>query len=454
MKNNQSLEIIRKNVFYGSAEFTKNQPDIFLPHRFQFIAPTQVNAFLENVKQSLFQDEFLLYVHLPFCFSECLFCNSFPHKASRQLQQDYLESLLKEIDLFSNTGLFQGKKVKCIYFGGGTPTAFSNPDLQRILEKIRSRIDGAQNCNTTCEAHPTTLSDPNRIKELAHIGIDRISLGCQTFDPDVLKRCNRFHTQDQIKTIIACAQEAGIKTNIDMMTGLPGQSLDSVKKDLAILDTIRTNAIEYIRHEIVNPLVIALYRENPDLVVADDSLFEMVYLTQTWMEEHGYQQNGRFTNKNQWEYRYYWLKEMPIIAFGSRSRSYTQSLCYDKHEDLSLYMLSIQKGIPPAARYIALTQKEQMIRSLFLSLQLKCGLDIQQFQTRFHENPLDTFASLIERLSEYGCVEVDKHSLHLTPNGSYFVEDVCDYIMDKVLQSESEDHVRAPHSEGRTSERL
>ena len=454
MKNNQSLESIRKNVFYGSKEYTKNQPDLFLPHKFQFIAPTQMNAFLENVKQSLIEDEFLLYVHLPFCFSECIFCNSFPHKTSRQLQQDYLESLLKEIDLFSNTGLFQGKKVKCIYFGGGTPTAFSNPDLQRILEKIRSRMDGAQNCNTTCEAHPTTLSDTNRIKELAHMGIDRISLGCQTFDPDVLKCCNRFHTQDLIKTIIACAQEAGIKTNIDMMTGLPGQSLDSVKKDLAILETIRTNSIEYIRHEIVNPKIIALYREKPDLVVTDDSLFEMVYLTQTWMEEHGYEQNGRFSNKNQWEYRYYWLKEMPIIAFGSRSRSYTRSLCYDKHEDLSLYMLSIQKGIPPIARYIAFNQKEQMTRSLFLSLQLKSGLDIQQFQTRFHENPLDTFAPLIEKLSEYGCIEVDKHSIHLTTNGSYFVEDVCDYIMDNILQDESGDHVRTPHSEGRTSKRL
>jgi coproporphyrinogen III oxidase-like Fe-S oxidoreductase len=117
-------------------------------------------------------------------------------------------------------------------------------------------------------------------------------------------------------------------------------------------------------------------------------------------------------------------------------------------------MLSIQKGIPPAARYIAFTQKEQMIRSLFLNLQLKSGLDIQQFQTRFHENPLDTFAPLIEKLSEYGCIEVDKHSLHLTPNGSYFVEDVCDYIMDKIVQDEPGNYVRAPHSEGRTSKRL
>jgi len=311
-------------------------------------------------------------------------------------------------------------------------------------------MDVTQNCNITFEAHPATFSDPNRIKELARMGINRISLGCQTFDLAVLKLCNRFQTQDQVKTIIACAQEAGIKTNIDMMTGLPGQSIDSVKRDLAFLETIRTNAIEYIRHEIVNPLVIALYRDNPDLVVADDSLFEMVYLTQTWMEEHGYEQNGRFTSNKQWEYRYYWLKEMPIIAFGSRSRSFTKGLCYDKHEDLSLYMLSIQKGIPPVARYVAFTQQEQKIRFLFLSLQLKSGLCIQQFQTRFHEKPMDTFASLIEELSEYGCIEVDKYSIHLTPNGSYFVEDVCDYIMDKVLHG----HVRAPHSEGRTSQRL
>ena len=72
------LNVIRNELFYGSADYTKNQPDLFIPHRFKILAPSQADSFLEKVKESLTEEEILFYVHLPFCFSECLFCNSFP----------------------------------------------------------------------------------------------------------------------------------------------------------------------------------------------------------------------------------------------------------------------------------------------------------------------------------------------------------------------------------------
>jgi len=454
MKSHEILDVIKRRLFYGSAEYTKSQPDLFIPHKFQWIAPSQVACFLETVRQSMVEEEILIYVHLPFCFSECLFCNSFPHKTNDQLQQEYLQSLLREIDLFADTGMFVGKKARCISLGGGTPTVFSNDSLKLILEKIRSHIDLSEGCSTTCEAHPATLSNTDRIKELAEIGINRVSIGCQTFDADVLKRCNRCHTEARIRKIIDTARDVGVTTNIDMMTGLPGQTLSGVRRDLDLLADIRPDAIEYIRHEIVNPLVISLYRDQPDLVVSDETLFDMVYLTQDWMERHGYEQNGRFSRTDQWEYRYHWLKEMPIIAFGLRTRSYTKTICFDKHEDLSNYFLSIQKGIPPAVRYVALTKKEQMYRSLFLNLQIRSGLDIQQFRSRFHENPLDVFAELIGTLEGYGCIAVGENSIHLSRHGSYFVEDICDFVVDRALKEESDELVRAPHSTGRTSDRL
>ncbi|MDD8026768.1 MAG: hypothetical protein PHI34_09650, partial [Acidobacteriota bacterium] len=80
MNEDEILNIIRHKLFYGSADYTKSQPDLFIPHRFKMLAPSQVDDFLEKVKGSFTEDGLLLYVHLPFCFSECLFCNSFPHK--------------------------------------------------------------------------------------------------------------------------------------------------------------------------------------------------------------------------------------------------------------------------------------------------------------------------------------------------------------------------------------
>jgi coproporphyrinogen III oxidase-like Fe-S oxidoreductase len=148
------------------------------------------------------------------------------------------------------------------------------------------------------------------------------------------------------------------------------------------------------------------------------------------------------------------LHEMPIIAFGPRARSYTSTICYDKHEDLSTYSLMIGKGVPPIGRYISLTKREQMYRSLFLGIQLKSGLDVKMFHARFQENPHLVFGPLLAKLQKCGCIAQDEASIHLTQYGAYFVEDVCDYIIDTALREESNDLVRAPHSTGRTSSRL
>jgi oxygen-independent coproporphyrinogen III oxidase len=454
MEDNEALNVIKHKLFYGSSDYTKSQPDLFIPHRFKILAPSHVEGFLEKVKESLPEEEILIYVHLPFCFSECLFCNSFPHRADREAQDNYLSDLLKEIRLVSDHGLFKGKKAKCIYLGGGTPTSFSNRDIKLILDKISSCIDLAHSCIITSEAHPSTLSDKKRIKELGNIGINRLSVGCQTFDQKVLLLCNRKNTKARIIGIVKDVQAAGISINIDMMTGLPGQTIEGVREDLEILGGIRPDSVEYIRHEIVNPLIVKLYKDNPGLVVDNDALFEMVCITQEWMSANGYEQNGRFTNDKQWGYRYHWLNEMPIIAFGSRARSYTKTICYDKYEELSAYSNIIRKGCVPIGRYISLTLKEQMYRSLLLNIQLKRGLDIKRFRDRFTADPLVTFSSLFSSLGEYGCLKQEAGAVNLTKYGAYFVEDVCDYIIDAVLKEESNSLVRTPHSDGGTSSRL
>lgn len=448
------LARIREELFYGSSDYTKSQPDIFLPHRFQILAPSQVGAFLANVRESLVEEELLLYVHLPFCFTECLFCNSFPQPADRQAQQEYLDDLVREIELMAGHGLFVGKRARCIYFGGGTPTAFANRDLRRIVDTLRGCIEFAAGCSITCEAHPATLTSEQRVAELAGIGLTRISIGCQTFDAGILELCDRSNSAELIRQVVDTVKAAGLAVNVDMMTGLPGQTLASVAKDLAILEEIRPTAVEYIRHEIVNPLAVNLYRQRPELVVQDDVLFEMVLMTQGWMERHGYEQNGRFTNDRQWAYRYHWLREMPIIAFGARSRSYTKTLCYDKHEDLPTYSRLVRKGIPPIGRRIDLTDKEQMYRSLILGLQIRDGVDLGVFRARYGVEAAPVFARLFAELTDLGCLEVDAEAVRLAGCGAYFVEDVCDFIIDVALREEPGGLVRAPHSEGSRSVRL
>lgn len=454
MRKPEVLQIIRQNLFHSSADYTKNQPDLFVPHKFRMLAPSQVGGFVTALQESLPEKEVLVYVHFPFCFSECLFCNSFPHKVDQVTQQEYLHCLLQEMEIFAAHGVLEGKKAKGIYFGGGTPTSFSNDELGAVLEKIKAMVELADGCSVTSEAHPATLLVKGRIAGLRAIGINRLSVGCQTFDQDILEICNRKNTEAQLTGIVEAVKAAGLAINIDMMTGLPGQTMVSVRNDLAILERIRPDAVEYIRHEIVNPLVVELYRQNPQLVVDSETLFAMVCATQEWMAAQGYEQNGRFSDDRQWGYRFHWLNEMPIIAFGSRTRSYTRTICYDKHEELSTYCNIVKKGILPIGRHISLTEKEQMYRTLLLRLQLKEGLDIQQFAARFGEDPRQVFAAILEKLAEFGCLAQADGAVRLTEYGAYFVEDICDYITDMALREESEFLIRTPHSDGGTSARL
>jgi oxygen-independent coproporphyrinogen-3 oxidase len=451
MRSDPRLSVIRSELFYGLLDYTKNFPDFSIPQRFLLASPSEGTRLLHEIGDSLREEKkILLYIHLPFCSSECVFCNAFPQKASKLSQERYIDSLLKEIEIYSQSGILNRKSVECIYFGGGTPTAFSNRDIQRILSKIEATIDIPEGCNITSEAHPRNLVNNDRIGELSGLGINRISIGCQTFDRRVLELCSRSNSESEAKEIVQQARSLGLSTNIDMMIGLPGQTLEGLRKDLDLLADIAPDSIEYMRHEIVNPLAILLYRNNPDLLVKDDELFWMVYHTQKWMEEKGYEQNGRFESEKQFPYRYHWLKELPFIALGSRSRSYTKTLCYDKHEDPSLYSRLVDKGVFPVARYMALNEKEQMYRSLFLSLQVKKGLDLGTFERRFGKSGLEVFAPLLKQLTEYGCVSADDSSIRLSRFGSYFVEDVCCFIIDHALEgSEYPTRFRRiPHSSG------
>jgi oxygen-independent coproporphyrinogen-3 oxidase len=429
MQQESRLDSIRTDLFYGLLDYTKSFPDFSIPQRFLMASRKEGKELLESVEVSLRgEKQILLYIHLPFCHSECVFCNASPHKGSREIRSQYVEGLLKEIEIYSKSGMFDEKEAKCVYFGGGTPTTFPSQDIRSILDKVESYLDLAADCTITCEAHPKDLVENDKMEELSQLGVGRISIGCQTFDPKVLELC----------------------TNIDMMIGLPGQTLEGVRRDLRVLSDIAPDSIEYMRHEIVNPLAISLYRSNPEFLVKDQELFQMVYDTQQWMEEKGYEQNGRFTSEEQFSYRYHWLKEMPFIALGSRSRSCTKALCYDKHEDLSLYLRLIDKGVPPIARYLVFDKKEQMYRSLFLNLQVKRGLDLGAFRKRFGEDPLGVFSTLLKRLTELGCVTADDSSLRLKKYGRYFVEDVCCFIIDHALEEGGYDSrfKRVPHSSG------
>ena len=168
--NESHFPAIRDNLFFAAKDYTKSFPDFAVPQKFVSVAPSEAASVQAMLRDSLADEgEVLLYVHLPFCAKECVFCNTDPRKAGGREQDAYLVALLAQIDMEADAGMYEGHPVRTIYFGGGTPTSYPPRKLGQILDKIRSRVTLADGCRITCEAHPRTLAMNDRIAELAAI---------------------------------------------------------------------------------------------------------------------------------------------------------------------------------------------------------------------------------------------------------------------------------------------
>jgi len=439
---------IRNGLYYGIQGYTKNLPDFVIPENLQRFSPRKGDEFFTSLRTALKgEEEICVYLHVPFCKFECTFCNTRPNMPDAPAETQYFDRLVKEIELYRDEGAFEGRRSATIYFGGGTPTMFSPEQLGKLIDLVKTNAPLTDYATVSVEATPGSLAK-DVIPRLRDAGVDRLSIGCQTFDLAVLKLCMRAHTPKQMEGIIKKAHDNGMRLNIDIMLGLAGQTLESLDNDFAVLEDLKPDAVEFIRHEIVNKKMVAIYDEKPELLVNDDDLFEMTLKAHQWSEDNGYEQNGRFTHDRDFPYRYHWLKGMPLLAFGARTRSYVNALCYENQENLGLYGKMIDRGMPPLHQHQQLSHREQMYRALFLGVQIRAGVDRAEFREKYGVDVTTALADVVDGLRDLEAIEVDEQGVRLTKYGQYFYEDVCCYIMDGAKRADFSDHQRTPFSYG------
>jgi putative oxygen-independent coproporphyrinogen III oxidase len=172
-----------------------------------------------------------LYVHMPWCVRKCPYCDFNSHAAPDAIpQQQYIDALIEDLAL--DAGAAQGRSFASVFFGGGTPSLFSPDQVGRFLEAARSLVPFAQDVEVTLEANPGTV-EHGRFSGYRDAGINRVSLGAQTFDADHLRTLGRIHGSGDIARAVVEVRSAGIDNfNLDLMYGLPAQSLQQAVADL------------------------------------------------------------------------------------------------------------------------------------------------------------------------------------------------------------------------------
>ena len=174
-----------------------------------------------------------LYVHLPWCESKCPYCDFNSHPLRQRLPEgDYLDALL--VDLRQEKGVFQDRPVQSVFIGGGTPSLFSPAAVHRLLDAIREIAEFVQQTEITLEANPGA-AEINRFTGYLEAGVNRLSLGIQSFSDTKLRSLGRVHDANQARRAISAAQNAGFTNlNIDLMFGLPDQNEKEALNDLTI----------------------------------------------------------------------------------------------------------------------------------------------------------------------------------------------------------------------------
>ncbi len=176
---------------------------------------------------------FSLYIHIPYCSRKCPYCDFNTYAVSDVPEREYVDALIKELHWYQQSELFAGREIRSVFFGGGTPSILSATSLGRVIESANRAFPLEKPCEISIEANPMTAAT-EYFAALHHMGVNRVSLGAQTFSAHFLKVLGREHTPDVIKNAVSAVLAAGItNVSLDIMHGLPDQSTEDLERDLA-----------------------------------------------------------------------------------------------------------------------------------------------------------------------------------------------------------------------------
>ena len=250
-----------------------------------------------------------LYIHFPWCIRKCPYCDFNSHAVQNDLMpgDEYIDALIRDLEF--ELPRIWGRRVTSVFLGGGTPNLFSAGSIARLLAALRSRLNLAAGCEITLEANPGAAEAAN-FQAYRDAGINRLSLGIQTFADRVLGRLGRIHNGEQAIFAIELARQAGFDDiNLDIMYGLPGQTVDDAIQDLEIAAGFNTSHLSWYQLTIEPNTV---FYSQPPALPDDDSIWAMQEEGVLYLGGHGFEQyeisayarNKRYCahNMNYWQF--------------------------------------------------------------------------------------------------------------------------------------------------------
>ena len=361
-----------------------------------------------------------LYIHVPFCIKKCHYCAFVSGNPGHNALMEYPALLLRELQLHA-TG---DAPLASIYFGGGTPSLLPPLQLAGLLEGIRTRTGIREEAEITLEANPGTVT-PVSLKEFRGAGINRISLGIQSFDDRFLEVLGRIHTVEQSRQAFLDAREAGFTNiSIDLIHSLPGQGLDQWRSELLHAIALSPEHISIYGLTVEDGTHFAsLYPPNSPELADDDLSADMFELADTLLTASGfdhyeianYARPGCRSQHNSG----YWRRD-GYLGLGVAAHSFMHDgygVRFSNPDNLDEYRQGVTSGRLAQVDEHKLTLDDAMAEYLFLGLRLSDGVDLRAFECEFGCSLESAYGPVAVDLERLGLVVQKNGVLALTRKG-------------------------------------
>ena len=362
-----------------------------------------------------------IYIHIPFCKQKCYYCDFVSYSKKCNQIPKYIEALIKEIEGFD----FSNYKVTSIYIGGGTPSYIDSKYIKQILTKIHEKVDFKE-VEITIEVNPGTVTI-EKLQDYKEVGINRISIGLQSTKDKLLHQIGRIHTYQEFIDVYYLAKEVGFKNiNVDLMLGLPNQTIQDLKESLNNIIKLNPNHISVYSLIVEDGTKIAKLLDKGKIKLPEEEQERNMYwYVKNQLELNGYHhyEISNFAKKGK-ESRHNmncWNQE-EYIGFGVAAHSYINNVRFSNTSNIEEYIENMnsannQKNVTIEEKQTLEDKRDEFMMLGFRKLE---GINISKFKEKFVENPIFLYRDKLNKLVEEGLIEIDLNYIKLTNKGLDF----------------------------------
>jgi len=364
-----------------------------------------------------------LYVHIPFCKVKCDYCDFYSITKKENQIPIFTECLLKEIETYKD---YANKwEFDTIFLGGGTPSLLPAKHLEQILQKLDDIFDTSKVKEITLEANPGE-APLDYLKDIKSLGVNRISIGFQSFDDNILKLIGRLHRSEDCFRTFKDLRKAGFDNiNADMIFNIPGLTVENWRKDLnKLLELDPEHISAYSLTVEPSTKLFNLVKNKEILMPFEKTDIEQFLLTDDILSKHSYNhyEISSYSKKNkECQHNLHYWSLSPYLSFGPSAHSYDLNRRWWNKRNLETYIQDLQMDKLPIDGNEILSKKDNFNELVLNSLRLSNGLNmdnLKNYHEYFNEN------QLAEMNKKWDCLSVNDKNIKLTNKGFLFVDEI------------------------------